>query len=211
MIPTRILAFSLATALAGVAVVACSSSPDPSGSEATASGASASTVDGRAVCPSARPPNGTACAQEDLLCSWGSDPRFGCREEARCESGAWVNLTDACPPLPRKCPANAPRLPDGGTTECLGLGITCAYGDEAYTCATCKGGLCIAGPPQWQTSTLAAGCPDIVPNFGDACSVSGTYCNYNICAGDFHEKWVFGAAMECEKGLWVAYADTHCP
>ncbi|MGD0526465.1 MAG: hypothetical protein ABSE49_15040 [Polyangiaceae bacterium] len=206
------LRFSIALVLpVTFALTACSSAnpgPDP---EPTQSGAAAVETESRGPCPSSLPKNGSSCSDDDLLCSWGTDPRFGCREEARCNSGKWENLTYSCPSREPSCPRSAPQPPDGGQNTCTTaqLGLTCAYGDTAYTCAPCDGTLCTVDNV-WFTATLAKGCPDQVPNFGQSCSSPGTYCNYNICADDQMVDWVFGASMECEGGVWTAYADAIC-
>jgi hypothetical protein len=62
----------------------------------------------------------------------------------------------------------------------------------------------------WLAGNLAAGCPARVPNFGQACTSNGTYCNYNVCADDQLVDWVFGASFTCENGFWTAYADSIC-
>ncbi len=194
-------------------LAACSGTgPEQSeGPAARTSEAVSSETASTSPCPSSMPRSGSRCSQADLLCSWGDDTRFGCREEARCENGAWQNLTYTCPSREPSCPARAPVPPDGGQNVCSQalLGITCVYGETAYTCAPCDGTLCTL-QNVWVEKTLASGCPARVPNFGQKCSSPGTYCNYNICADDQMVDWVFGASMTCENGYWTAYADIIC-
>jgi hypothetical protein len=206
----------LSLSLAALASAGCSSAPVP-GEPPAAQTSEAVAADNaaRSPCPSSLPRDGAACTDDNLLCSWGDDTRFGCRQEARCSGGAWKNLTYSCPPREPSCPARAPGETDGGalggnTCSAADLGMTCVYGEVAYTCTPCDGTLCVANKNVWFTGNLSAGCPARVPNFGQACASNGLYCNYNVCADDQLVDWVFGASLECENGFWTAYADSIC-
>jgi hypothetical protein len=202
---------AIVLAFTGAPLVACGSAPDSTETTQSQESAVDTAAARKSPCPSALPRAGAACTTDDLLCSWGDDTRFGCRQEARCESGAWTNLTDTCPKKEPSCPLKAPKLSSSGRTLCSAAdtGITCVYGDVAYTCASCNGTLCYTDNA-WLTSTLPAACPTAVPDFGQACSTPNTVCNYNICAGDYNDDWVFGASVKCESGFWTAYANNIC-
>jgi hypothetical protein len=159
-------------------------------------------------CPASAPRPDSACGTASLLCSYGSDPRFGCRDVLSCNSGKWASVGDTCSKVVPTCPRAALRS-DGGLDACTGaeLGLTCVYADEAYTCAPCEGNLCRA-ESYWQTQSLPTACPASVPNFGQACTSPGARCNYNTCANDGAAN--YGAAMTCTTGFWAATTGTIC-
>jgi len=170
----------------------------------------ASLVAARSPCPLSAPGPGSACSDAGLLCSWGEDPRFGCRKVEACNAGKWQSVGDSCSAMEPSCPKSRPEPADGGVDTCSSadLGLTCVYSHEAYTCAPCEGNLCFAAN-HWQTQALPTACPVTEPNFGEACAApSGTECNYNTCANDGSED--FGAAMTCKGGFWTAYTRTIC-
>jgi hypothetical protein len=198
----------------GLFALGCGSS----GADSVGSSSSALTSDSGVECPSSPPTNGASCSSKGLACSWGTDPRFGCRPQALCveDEGklVWEAATASCPPPP-SCPKSAPRTTGNG---CLGqtkcseaeLGATCVYDDVAFTCAPCSGNLC-CDENTWSVTDLANGCPNAVPNFGDTCTTSKLYCNYNSCADDQqNDTWAYGVGERCEKGEWQPYTDGAC-
>jgi len=190
---------------------ACSSAPGQ-GDEApaTSSVSAAIVVTPKDPCPTVAPRPGSNCTDANLLCSYGEDPRFGCRDVLACNSGKWASVGDACSKNEPSCPRSAPQGPDAGVDTCSAadLGLSCVYDHEAYTCAPCEGNLCFVAN-HWQTQTLPKACPDTVPNFGEACAVAaGTRCNYNPCANDGSDN--YGAAVTCTSGFWTAYTGTIC-
>ena len=201
------------TALFAVAcsIAACSSAPDPGPGEATtAESTSSALAPAKDPCPTSAPRPNSACTGTNLVCSYGTDPRFGCRDILACNSGKWESVGDACSKKEPSCPARAPASPDGGLDTCSAadLGLSCVYDHEAYTCAPCEGNLCRA-VNYWQTQTLASACPAKVPNFGQACTAAaGTKCNYNACASDGSDN--LGAGVTCTAGYWVQSTGTIC-
>jgi hypothetical protein len=201
------------TALFAVAcsVAACSSAPDPGDREPTASeSAAAVSSSPRDPCPTSAPRPGSTCTGANLVCSYGNDPRFGCRDILTCNSGKWDSVGDACSKKEPSCPARAPAERDGGLDTCTRaeLGLSCVYHHEVYTCAPCEGNLCRA-VDSWQTQTLATACPATVPNFGEKCTAAaGTHCNYNACASDGADN--LGAAVTCTSGFWAQSTGTIC-
>lgn len=192
-------------------LAACSSAPRQGwGEPATSESTVAPLTTPKSPCPSSAPRAGTACSDASLLCSWGEDPRFGCRTVESCNAGKWKSVGDSCSAKEPACPQTRPEPADGGVDTCTSadLGLTCVYDHEAYTCAPCEGNLCFAAN-HWQTQPLSTACPATEPNFGEPCAVaSGTECNYNTCANDGSEN--FGAAMTCKGGFWTAVTSTIC-
>jgi hypothetical protein len=186
-------------------------------------------------CPATPPALGTSCASfpVNLACSWGTDPRFGCRTEMWCDwqTTTWLwfagdpfFVSSATQPLcsgnPPSCPITPPPLVDGGWVGGPPCsmdqdGLTCVYGTTAFTCADCQGGLCLGkisdsgqgGPNlQWYQTTLDAQCPTVLPNWGDPRSASGLVCNYNDCADDETNRADHGTVFVCDvAGVWQSF------
>jgi hypothetical protein len=203
----------------GFLALGCGSSGPESVAEST-SAISGAIGDGAAGCPPSAPSNGSECSSKGLECSWGTDPRFGCRTAALCEKDegtlVWEVSTADCPEPPPTCPKRAPN-PVGDSclerTQCSEkeLGATCVYDDVAYTCAPCSGNLCCA-ESFWSVTDLAEGCPDAVPDFGDTCGTPKLYCDYNICADSQQDDfWAYGTGVRCDQGQWQYYGAGPCP
>lgn len=188
-------------------VLGCSSSSSSAGSCAESYVAS--------VCPTSQPPSGGACTV-GVECTWGCDPRFGCRDEAVCTGSATWRLGEysyPCPTLAAECPTVPPPSQVGAPWTELApctraeLGLTCVLGGNAYTCTACTGTLC-PGPLayRWYVTKLADGCPSFVPNMGTACGSPDLICDYNGCNDDSvvpdKAPWAFGVRMECRGGAW---------
>ncbi len=190
-----------------VVAVACGSGCGSSGPQQP-SGTSASALQGDTPgsCPQAPPSQGSDCPEAGLACSWGSDPRFGCRTQATCEGEGqalvWQVSTASCPSPPPTCPT-ATVASASGANECSLLGITCVYGDVAATCTPCSGTLCFPNN-SWSYTSLAAGCPEAVPNLGAECGTPRLFCNYNVCADDQNppDAWAYGIAVRCDGTHW---------
>lgn len=192
--------------------LACGSS----GGESVGVSSAALSRDGGDGCPDSAPDDGTACPENGLTCSWGTDPRFGCRTQAICENDGngllWEIGTASCPEPPPVCPKKAPNpTSDAGVfhqTKCTKkeLGLTCVYDEVAYTCTRCSGTLC-QSDPTWSVTDLAAHCPTDVPNLGAACTKEGLDCDYNECAdSQFYDLWAYGVGMRCTTGTWQGAA-----
>ncbi|HEY3820580.1 MAG TPA: hypothetical protein VGL81_25615 [Polyangiaceae bacterium] len=205
---SRLTAMVVAGALP---LFACSAAPESFGDQpADTEVAATVTPAAKSPCPTKAPRAGSACSDASLLCSWGSDPRFGCRTIESCDGSTWQSVGDSCSSREPSCPRSAPTPPDSGLDTCTAadLGLTCVYAHEAYTCAPCQGTLC-RNENYWQTDSLPTGCPAAEPNFGASCIVpSGTRCNYNACASDGADD--YGASMTCTGGFWTAYKGTIC-
>jgi hypothetical protein len=203
----------------GFIVLGCGSS-GPESVSTSSSALSGGTVDSGEGCPRSAPSNGSECSSKGLECSWGTDPRFGCRTQAFCEKDegrlVWEVNTSSCPEPPPTCPKHAPD-PTGHSclerTKCSEkeLGATCVYDDVAYTCAPCSGNLCCADA-FWAVTDLNEGCPDAVPNYGEACGTPKLYCDYNSCADSQQDDfWAYGIGVRCDDGQWQYYAKGACP
>lgn len=158
-------------------------------------------------CPDVVPNDETDCAKPGLECSYGTDPRWGCRMQAVCGDDLgrqkWKVVEPSCPRLVTTCPEKEPHG-DGAKCGDDTLGLTCLYGENAYTCTPCEGTLCFQ-KNTWKMQTLDEGCPtDAVPNLGDACTTPHLFCNYNVCADDQipPNQWAYGIAMKCDRELW---------
>ena len=159
-------------------------------------------------CPATVPANGSSCTRLGAQCSWGTDPRWGCRTKAQCTGTGrtWqVDVPNCTSPGP-SCPTTAPT-----TTNCIvaQAGLTCVYGGIAYTCADCSGHLCVV-QSTWHQTTLASGCPDGVPNWGAACTGTGT-CDYNRCANSYTDPNAFGSGVICTQDVWQQETGVACP
>ncbi|HEY1534302.1 MAG TPA: Hint domain-containing protein [Polyangiaceae bacterium] len=169
-------------------------SGSPSAGDGSVSGSGGST---NGPCPVAPPVNGAPCKEpytstelDASQCSYGDDPRPGCRTNAICDTGAWAVSTPkqfddgsgaqdcATPPLPAACPMPPPSQ----TSACSDATLSCWY-DEGTRCwcSSCKLGtqfpVCqTVDPPQWYCATPAAGCPALMPQAGTPCSTPGASC-----------------------------------
>jgi hypothetical protein len=217
-LPILTRALSLPTLFAVAALTACGSPDAPPTPTAETSEALTELSTG---CPTDAPANGSSCTTASLECSWGTDPRFGCRTGGTCSSALkWEIWEYACPEPAPKCPATAPT--SGSKCSLAREGITCVYsssaGTTAYTCDNCDGNLCEADN-LWYATDLASGCPDAVPNWGASCSSPGLTCNYDWCAGELvcgvdgcqYTPWVDGTQVVCQDGAWTPGGSGECP
>ena len=171
-------------------------------------------------CPAATPVNGTSCKEpyqstglEESECSYGDDPRPGCRTTAKCEAGAWLvsvpkqfddgNGAQDCatPPLPAACPMPTPNQMSASSDATL----SCWY-DEGTRCwcSSCKLGtqfpICqTVDPPQWFCATPATGCPALMPQAGTPCGAPGASCGPDCTL-----------PITCTDGVWH-WGQAQCP
>ena len=160
-------------------------------------------------CPDAPPADGSACTPpweptdstfgETVVahCSWGDDPRPGCRTTARCQDGVWevsAAETAACGDL---LPAGCFPSPPDAATACADTATSCWYDDGTRCwCSECAGGseypVCqLVDPPEWACAGPSATCPYPLPQAGSACTDEGTNCGLDC-----------GAPIRCQDGRW---------
>lgn len=137
------------------------------------------------------PTNSGPCSNDGLACSYGDDPRSGCRWRYRCESGHWQTFDQpdvgVCDTLAAGCPTSPP----SGT--CAVLGDSCVYPSDGVFCGCATG----EPTPEWKCGDVpSAPCPTLLPNEGDLCSSSST-CDYG-CNVDGQ-----GVQASCDEGVWV--------
>lgn len=134
-------------------------------------------------CPEAPPPSGSECAQSELFCEWGDDPRVGwCRPRASCNFDPydppprWFTSRNECEEIPEgDCPAE-PTAEGACPTD----GLICVYPDGAI-CGCC-GAHCDQDPVWGCTPAPDPGCPEIVPNQGRTCTLDeSVQCFYGSC------------------------------
>lgn len=153
-------------------------------------------------CPATLPASQSACADPELVCTYGDSPLPHCRNYAVCGAGAW-NVTLA-PPDCDQPPPDCPATPPSNGSVCSGEGATCSFGDGTICdCTTCTGGPCGPPPPVWACGAPASGCPSSPPNAGTGCAQEGQQCLYgNPCLS--------GVNAICKGGAWT-WETTACP
>lgn len=169
------------------------------------------------LCPAAPPDQGSACVAPwtpegfdpaNAHCSWGDDPRPGCRTLGRCTEGAWQVTTPdaqacAAPPLPPACTTPPP----ADQSECPDSSLSCWYDDGTRCwCSACQGGsgypVCqVVDPPQWYCATPAGDCPAQLPQAGAPCDIPGASCGPDcnltiLCSGGVWQ-WLQGNCPIC--------------
>jgi hypothetical protein len=149
------------------------------------------------VCPAVPPRAGEMCTT-GLRCSYGDDPRVGCRPRFSCD-GTWASAgEDNCPTL-LDCSSLA--APPKDHDRCEMVGADCSTGPRYCRCETCTS---CAGPSIWIcTQPPAAPCPPVMPNDGAACEPPGLSCSYGACP-------VPGGVMTCVENRWKQTAGG-CP
>ncbi|MEI8254917.1 MAG: hypothetical protein WCJ30_04515 [Deltaproteobacteria bacterium] len=136
-----------------------------------------------------------ACTSEGLECTYGDDPRSGCRTRLSCTSGAWQLTSPRCVPITGCSPS-----PAAGTV-CPNSGDVCVATDGTRCdCDYCPHGgpACAPIPPaRWFCNAPPgdANCPRTMPNLGGPCGPAGTACSYDGCGS--------GMAVVCTAGIWV--------
>jgi len=183
--------------------------PTAGGAGAPAGGA------GGSDCPPSPPMDGSPCTPPwepnasmfpELVtahCSWGDDPRPGCRITSLCEGGIWqVTIPDCGDLLPPECSATPPE----SGSECADTAISCWYEDGTRCwCSECVGGSpypsCqYADPPQWACRTPADGCHPL-PQAGSPCTEEGKNCGLDC-----------STPLSCQDGRWQwVYCQSCCP
>ena len=163
-------------------------------------------------CPEAPPSGDEACAEPNLTCEFGADPRFWCRLRATCQATAegrlvWALSDPSCDPLPDvTCPDEF----RAGTNEtCTAPEAWCPHeGDLWCHCSNCFwGGPTVQcfGDPIWQCQEANRDpkCPPVLPLLGSACaeSSSDTTCDYPEL-GDPEAPTCGDVAVSCTQGVW---------
>jgi hypothetical protein len=200
----KIASFTVASFV--VAITACSAAPEAENAATTSAELSPEVTKG---CPASPPADGVACALINEVCTFGTDPRFGCRTLSTCTAEGWsTKVPDCAEPAPR-CPSGVFPITAGDNVPCSAKddGLTCVSGEYAYTCAPYNGDLYIIenGKPLrkwWQTELESSKCPHASPNQGAACSVEGASCNYGACMNDPANPNVYGSWVSCTDGIW---------
>jgi len=181
----------------GINIGGSTSSTSSQGGSGGAGASGSGGAGGYVRCPDTLPADNTACSIDELFCTYGSDLRPLCRDQARCSGGLWFTFEANCPP--QACGTK----PTHGTV-CSQEGQMCAYsGGPICVCSSCTGGPCMPPPPVWTCSAPGMGCPDVMPNSGTACSQAGLECRYG-------DPSFSGAALKCEAGEWTAFSEP-CP
>lgn len=170
-------------------------------------------------CPTAAPPNGSACSTRGLVCGYGDDIRGDiCRTIATCSAQQWkISAPDAvaCPPLPEvgACPADLKGSACAESSTCTQVdGNICFCTNCPLNLMSCMrwpggpGGTGGVGPPTWYcpAPSTVTGCPLPQPNVGEACPTEGVNCSY--------DQFVCGQPEKvCSHGVWVSGSATMCP
>jgi hypothetical protein len=205
--------FPLSSVLSGALLLACGGGTTL-GNGGGGAGGSAAGGTSSSACPNQPPPSGSSCSSGGSStgfaiadCSWGDDPRPGCRVGAACSNGAW-SVTQppadcaATVPLPAACPQTPPAAAAGCTDPTL----ACWYGDGTIcNCSACQGGteypICrTIDPPQWACKTPDAACPNPLPQAGAKCDAPDT-----LSCGPSCEL-----PIRCQDGAWQ-YGREMCP
>ncbi len=155
-----------------------------------------------AQCPEEPPPDGEACAESGLQCTYGEAERVDCRTKARCVTGKWtISSGQTCSqPEAGDCPAEQPLPGDPCQIRVENhfgdSSIPCVYSSEtACVCRSCPEGRCVDGPGWQCEAPPAASCPRLAPNLGDECDNPGRSCSYgDPCLG--------GGSFICRQGYW---------
>ena len=206
MNPISSLRFVLALGAISGAVLGVSACGAPAEGQTEATSSELSTDSTLNGCPASAPQTGVSCATQGLQCTWGTDPRFGCRTESVCTTAGWQTTTPSCSQPPPSCPRTEP-VPNTQQCSNASEGLTCMYGHQAFTCADYNGDLFVIknGQPEkiwWSGGPQASTCPTSVPNLGSSCTVEGETCNYGGCFHDPANPTVHGAKVTCTNGRW---------
>jgi hypothetical protein len=154
------------------------------------------------ACPESPPDTGVAC-EPGLTCTYGSDPRLGCRDQYSCvEEGRWLVASPDCVEW-NEC------LDTDRYDPLPSIGASCPKLDEV--CYTYSGIICSCGPCadgcadelSWNCEQKNAPCPHFPPNIGQPCT-GDVQCGYVPCPSSFHVE------MACDDGTWQQVA-AQCP
>jgi hypothetical protein len=172
-------------------------SPDgsPSG-DAGARDVSADSPPWPSGCPRVQPTEGAACPKNALRCSFGDSPIPECRSAFYCNGTRWLrsDTFGSCPST-----AGCPGAPQSDL-QCTKPGEVCPYSDG--TLCRCGTDVCSGGTSTWHCtspSTRPVGCPAIIPNEGEPCTLVNTRCDYEPAV-----------TAVCDDGAW-SWLPPGCP
>ncbi len=151
------------------------------------------------LCPAESPEGGSACTAPNLACSYGTDPRPGCRMSATCVDGSWQVVAAKCKGLSAPGMDGCPATKDA-SGDCPTEGLLCDMGGGAIcACGSCVGGPC-SMTPHWGCQGSPPNpelCPAVLPNLGaHPCTSSATPCVYGVCGT------ATSAGRICKAGVW---------
>jgi hypothetical protein len=154
--------------------------------------------------PATPPTDGSPCAEEGLMWSYGDDPRLYCREWVRCTSGLWHVVPPQaawCAPLAGPGEQGCPSSPAGSGSPCADPHVACDLGGGVVcSCGACSGYPCTKDPT-WTCADPAspAPCPAIAPDRDTACDVERLRCAYGhgVCTDGVAET------VACRLGAWI--------
>lgn len=159
-------------------------------------------------CPAGSPKAGDACKTDKLECSYGGSVAAFCRSYFECTGGVWAAKPKAtCVEQPASfCPSQ----PSHGTKCTVGqvdVFVPCEYqgGIGCYCLGNPLGVPGAAGEWECYGPPANAACPEVLPNLGDACKVSGQFCNYGGTEQGCHSPY---ADVYCYDGAWEASSAT---
>lgn len=195
-----------------------SSSDGSSSGGSSNGGSSGSGQDGGGACPRDVPANGSPCTPPWTAstsgpfvgapiahCTWGDDPRPGCRTSALCDNGVWSISTPRCTPL---LPAGCPTSPPASDSNCSDTSVGCWYDSSTRCfCSSCMGGFSYPvcqtiDPPHWYCVDPSPGaCPYPLPQAGSPCDTPGLNCGLDC-----------SSPIVCKDGVWQwNYCQSCCP
>ncbi len=135
------------------------------------------------TCPAA-PSAGLSCTSEDLICTYGTEPRPCQRAIWKCTGGAFAQMNLPCAAA-LKCPSDV----ESGDS-CSVAKVCPAWGE---LCG------CDIQLSQWACVGPGAGCLPVVPNAGTSCLTDGQECIYGECKVTDDDE----VRAKCEKGVWT--------
>jgi len=144
------------------------------------------------ACPASPDGIETRSCSGEAACSWGDDPRPGCRVRADCRDGTWHVLLPRCPPhAGNACPPQ----PAAGSA-CPQPEEICTAGNEQCSCRPAAPG---SGAATWfcHRARSPESCPLPHPDLGTPCAAEGAECSYGDPADGT------AAVRLCRDGRWV--------
>lgn len=166
-------------------------------------------------CPVEEPEDDAACSSLTQECEYGLDPRPLCRTVRVCTSEGWVrkcevpgepSCVDDCPAVASSDCPETPNLEELFELCDIPEGLACVTDDAQGQpvqcgCVHCEIEDCMAEPFEWYCSTGAEqpDCPEVAPQFGQACDTEGLSCVYGSV------KLQTLMRRECRNGIWLKY------
>ena len=151
------------------------------------------------LCPVTVPSARSTCDQSrNPRCSYGTDPRPGCRIHASCRNGLWGVAIPRCAPLSTAaCPSAEPT--EG--TGCQDLTVLCDYLQTSCFCRCEPGQQCDGRGRRWECYAPPSDgrCPRVTPNLGQPCAPENLDCRYGAAGNGT------AAHRVCRGGVWTEY------